>query len=157
MTIFKGIFMGLNCTHNAFDGAYSAFNRFRQAVCFIIGGSYPPHYLYQPDGQLTEVDGHIVYQKELDENRFYWGEGRTPKENPGLWEFLTHSDCDGSISPSMCKKVANELEELVPAMRELNWEAHGHLERNGGYAATLEQFIAGCRAAHKARQSLKFR
>jgi hypothetical protein len=35
--------MGLDCSHDAFHGAYSAFNSFRKFICKAIGGSFPPH------------------------------------------------------------------------------------------------------------------
>ncbi len=55
--------MGLDCSHNAFHGAYSSFNRFRQFVSKSIGGSYPPHedkslngaYWYLPDDMTSET------------------------------------------------------------------------------------------------------
>lgn len=35
--------MGLDTSHDAFHGAYSAFNRLRQEVSRARGGSFPPH------------------------------------------------------------------------------------------------------------------
>ena len=35
--------MGLDTTHDAFHGAYSAFNSFRRFLLKSIGGSFPPH------------------------------------------------------------------------------------------------------------------
>lgn len=152
--------MGLNCSHGAFDGAYSAFNRFRQAVCHITGpeGSYGAHYEYSMTGEpLYTKDGQIAYREGYEPDRWYVPDHMTQEAWPGLWEFLLHSDCDGSISPSMCKKVANDLEKLIPKMKELQWVAGGHIERAGGFVAVMENFIAGCRLAAESRQSLKFR
>lgn len=35
--------MGLDVTHGAFSGAYSAFNNLRRFLLRSIGGSWPPH------------------------------------------------------------------------------------------------------------------
>jgi len=150
--------MGLNCSHDAFDGAYSAFNRLRQAVCFVAGGSYPPHYTYKENGDLLkDHNDDPIMKTQFRGDWFYLSDKMDQLTHPGLWEFCSHSDCDGSISPGMCKKVADELEALLPAMRELKWVTGGHLDRYNGYAGSLERFIAGCRLAHRSRQSLKFR
>lgn len=151
--------MGLNCSHGAFDGAYSAFNRFRQAVCHITGfeGSYGPHYEYSMKGEpLYTKDGQIAYRDGYDADTFYLPDHMTQETWPGLWEFLSHSDCDGEISPEMCTKVADDLEKLVPRMKELGWDAGGHIERAGGFVSVLEKFITGCRMAAKHNEPLDF-
>jgi hypothetical protein len=129
--------MGLDCSHDAFHGAYSAFNRLRQAVCRAMGGSFPPH-----------------EDKTLDLAFWYLGDGYGPDTHPGLLEFLSHSDCDGEIAPEMCVRVADELEALLPKVSDDG--AWGHLARDGGYVAVLEQFIAGCRDAAAAGEPLRF-
>ena len=130
--------MGLDCSHDAFHGAYSAFNRFRQAVAKAMGGSYPPH-----------------EDKTLDENLWYWGDGFTRSTHPGLYVFFMHSDCDGEISPDDCEKVANELEALLPEIEKFG-SGGGHLERAGGLRRVTEKFIAGCREARAANDPLTF-
>lgn len=131
--------MGLDCSHDAFYGAYSAFNRFRQIIAKVMGGSFPPH-----------------EDKSLDPNAWYWESDDYSKEtHPGLYEFMTHSDCDGEISPEMCKCVADEMEALLPEIKKHGIGA-GHIERAGGYRSVAERFIAGCRAAHEANEPLEF-
>jgi len=142
--------MGLDCSHDAFHGAYSAFNRFRQAVCFALGdgSSFPPHYQYNSDGSLKEdAQGRVMYLADLEPNSFYWPDDYSREKNPGLWEFLVHSDCDGEISPEMCVKVANELEAVLPKVEALGWVSVGHIAARGGFVEVLRKFIAGCRAA----------
>ncbi|XEC97031.1 hypothetical protein AB6A23_11100 [Paenibacillus tarimensis] len=133
--------MGLDCSHDAFHGAYSSFNRLRQFVCKSIGGSYPPH----------ETEG-------LEPEAWYFGEGYNKEKNPGLYEFFCHSDCDGEISPEMCSLVANELESILPLLKKLEeiTEAYGHILFNGGYVGTVEKFIAGCRKAAELNEPLLF-
>lgn len=140
--------MGLDCSHDAFNGAYSAFNRLRQEVAWAIGGSYPPH--------LLENEPHWVVDQEKDSEYWYWGDGYGNETHPGLKEFLSHSDCDGAISPEMCVHVANELEALLPKIEDRGSKPAGHIALQGGYAAVLRKFIAGCRAAAAAGEPLEF-
>lgn len=151
--------MGLDTTHDAFHGAYSAFNRFRQVVARAIGGSYPPHWVYGEDGHPVDNDKGIGFKMDPrypDESRWYAPDGYTREEHPGIYEFLCHSDCDGKIKPKMCRKVADELEALLPAIAECGRESVGHIERDGGYVAVTKRFIAGCRAAAAEGVPLEF-
>lgn len=129
--------MGLDTSHEAFHGAYSAFNRLRQAVAKAAGGSFPPH---SDPAKFPRDD------------MWYWTDDN---HGPGLYEFMTHSDCDGEISPEMCNAVADELEALLPKMQDLG-EAGGHLARVGGYHGALTKFIAGCRLAAECNEPLEF-
>lgn len=151
--------MGLDCSHDAFHGAYSAFNRLRQFVCAATGedGSYPPHWQYTSSGDLKKgPTGATLYREGLDPNMFYIGDEYTRESHPGLWEFLTHSDCDGEIAPAMCIKVADDLERLLPRMEALGWESHGHIAARGGFIEVVRKFIAGCRSAAAAGEPLDF-
>lgn len=131
--------MGLDISHGAFSGAYSAFNRFRQVVAELKGMRWPPH-----------------KDSALDPGRFYWPEEFVPSYHPGLMEFFTHSDCDGEISPEICLKLADELEQLLPEIEQYGFGA-GHIRYAGGYAAVTKKFIAGCRDAAKNNECLEFR
>lgn len=136
--------MGLDTTHDAFHGAYSAFNSLRQEVAAVIGGSYPPHWLRAYGGELArDKDGYPITDLSLDHDRIYLPTSVT-KTMPGMVEFLMHSDCEGEISPEMCVKVADDLESILPEMPE---GGAGHIAARGGYREVLRKFIAGCRAA----------
>ncbi len=149
--------MGLDTTHDAFHGAYSAFNRFRQIISDVTGGSLPPHWLKNKDGSLAKGDdGLVVYDRSLDENLIYFGPGVSRKKAPGLYKFLTHSDCVGKISPKMCTKVADELEKLLPKIEALTDPGGGHIAARGGYAGVTRKFIAGCREAARKNEPLVF-
>lgn len=136
--------MGLDTTHDAFHGAYSAFNNFRRFLLKSIGGSFPPH-----------------ENKELLDGHWYWGEGQgySSETHKGLLEFFAHSDCDGEISPEMCKIVADELEAILPKVEELSKteQAYGHILRDGGWVEVTKRFIEGCRLAHERNEPLEFR
>ena len=139
--------MGLSTTHDAFRGAYSAFNRFRKKVADAIGGSFAPH-----------------DNPELDPKYWYWwaGEGEknpfgySKETHPGLYEFFMHEDCEGEISPEKCILVADELEALLPNIARIDDGGGGHIEYAGGYVAVTKRFIAGCRRAAAAGEPLIF-
>jgi hypothetical protein len=133
--------MGLNVSHGAFRGAYSAFNRLRQVIVEgPMGGHWPG------PGQWLDGTGAWTHEEDL---------GYSRETHPGLWEFLCHSDCDGEIEPEMCALVARDLEPLLPAMEALGMGV-GHIERDGGYRAVLQRFIDGCRRAAEAGEPLLF-
>lgn len=150
--------MGLNCSHGAFDGAYSAFNRLRKCVAEAAGGSFPPHYDLGSDFLIKDdpSTGRAKVKPGLDPELFYVGDDWPREKFPGLFVFLAHSDCDGEISPEECTQVADDLEKLLPHVEALGWPPAGHIERAGGYPAALRKFIAGCRKAAAAGKPLKF-
>ncbi len=138
--------MGLDCSHDAWHGAYSAFNRFRQAITASIGGSFPPH---------KDIEKHPEH------DMIYWDEEKFDMNNyPGLFEFLSHSDCDGEISPGMCFKVASDLVTILPRIELLCpncFKSVGHIKNMGGFIEATKTFIKGCRKAHAAGEPLLFR
>ncbi len=147
--------MGLDVSHDAFSGAYSAFNRFRQCVARAAAADFPPHWVYDENGQIArDSEGHIRRNEELDNSKIYFPDGVNPDD--GLWIFLAHSDCDGELSPEESTKVADTLEMLLPAIEALAWDDHGHIGRDGGYVAVTKKFIAGCREAVNENEPLCF-
>ena len=150
--------MGLDCSHDAFYGAYSAFNRLRQFVCAATGGSFPPHWIHYANGEfMRDSAGDTLKRTDVADRMWIFGEGFERDEYPGLFEFLAHSDCDGEISSEMCVKVADDLERLMPRMNELRWNSYGHIAHQGGFVPVIRKFIAGCRAAAVAGEPLRFR
>lgn len=146
--------MGLDVSHDAWGGAYSAFNRFRQAIAWATGGSFPPHYRRNEDGTMkAQIDGSLILALDMDPEQIYFDDGFTRETNPGLYEFLTHSDCDGEIAPDICAKLADEMEALLPKLDSLN-EGGGHMPH--GPAAAARRFIKGCREAAAAGEPLEF-
>ena len=149
--------MGLRCSHDAFHAAYSAFNRLRQFVCAATGGSFPPHWVQGPTGELLKDEhGNTRYHTQLRGDHFQCGDDYPRSEWPGLYEFLAHSDCDGEIDPAMCTKVADDLERLMPQLEALRWNSYGHIALRGGFVEVVRKFIAGCRAAAAANEPLRF-
>lgn len=152
--------MGLDTSHDAFHGAYSAFNRFRQIVCQAAGGSFPSHYKRNDDGSYVRDEaGLFVIDNSLDGENWYIGDEYSEESHPGLWAFLCHSDCDGEIPPETCVKVAADLEALLPEIERLetiHGLGGGHIEGRGGFSEVTRKFIAGCRDAASENEPLVF-
>ncbi|MGJ1359486.1 hypothetical protein ACR788_21720 [Sphingobacterium siyangense] len=87
--------MGLDTTHNAFHGAYSAFMRFRKGL----------------------VD-HSLKQDVMDFIGFGGTVTEETIEDLGLQRLINQSDCDGEISPQDCKLIADYLDRVIPNLAE---------------------------------------
>lgn len=153
--------MGLDCSHDAWSGAYSAFMRWRKEIARVAGlpplelmeGFYcplagagmgiPTIYL---DPQASDLTRNCI--KRLEENLpIRWD---CLKPSP-LHELLYHSDCDGEISAGSCGPIADELEKLIPLLPE--GDGGGHI---GSWRQTTEQFVKGLREAAAAGEPLEF-
>ncbi len=120
--------MGLDTSHNAWHGAYSAFMRWRTEIARLI------------DVPLDKMEGFVLGGVKWE----------TLRPDP-LYALLSHSDCDGEIAPDDCAKIADRLEELLPKLPE--GDAGGHI---GYWREKTKQFIDGCRAASAAGEPLDF-
>ena len=120
--------MGLDTTHNAWYGAYSAFMRWREKIQEVSG--LPP---------LRSMEGF------KEHGGLKWDE-----KHP-LTPLLNHSDCDGYINWSKLSAIADALEKLLPLLDE---DGGGHI---GNYADKTRQFIDGCRLAVSEKKKLEFR
>ncbi len=146
--------MGLDTSHGAWHGAYSAFNRWRQEIARLAGVP------------LELMEG--FYSDDMNQMKLaeFAGENAKPvieilKRNcPIAWDalnpdplhiLLNHSDCEGEIAPDDCAKIADRLEALLPLMP--TGDGGGHI---GNWRDKTAAFIAGCRAAHAAGEPLDF-
>ncbi len=149
--------MGLDTSHNAWHGAYSAFMRWRKEIAAFAGlpplelmeGFYVPlsasglPTLYFGMGTRKED-----YLKDLDESLpIKWS---CLKPSP-LHKLLYHSDCDGDIACEDCGPIADELEKLLPLMPD--GDAGGHI---GNWRDKTATFIAGLRLAASKNENLNF-
>lgn len=151
--------MGLNISHGTWDGAYSAFMTWRRKIAEVAG--LPP--LDLMEGFYDPIDNArlipTLYPGIVPEYSFTLKEldKRLPirwsclKPSP-LHELLYHSDCDGHLNWTQCRKIANELEKLLPLLPKEN--AGGHI---GDWTAKTKQFITGLRLAYERKERLKFR
>jgi hypothetical protein len=156
--------MGLDTTHEAWHGAYSAFSRWRDKLAQVAG------YTFHAFGELfklgdsgMEVMGTARVQVDLD-----WGgiESVIGRDLLGKWPrmpvrhdgtpdplivLLAHSDCEGEIQTEFCGPLADRLQELLPLLGDE--DGGGHV---GSYATKTQTFIDGLRAAAKAGEDLGF-
>jgi hypothetical protein len=156
--------MGLDCSHNAWHGAYSAFMRWRQKLSEVAGlpplelmeGFYAPlsagmlPTLYHGPGTRAGAFGQDSrpYLADIDERLPIKWECLNPSP---LHELLYHSDCEGEIAPDRCGPIADALEALIPLLPDE--EASGHIVH---WRAKTQQFVDGLRAAAAAGEPLDF-
>ena len=141
--------MGLDMSHDAWHGAYSAFKRFREEVATAAGiplvqAAYPKEY-----GGGSRLEPDIPWDRFTAEN--LQGDWDTPPDDP-LFILLVHSDCDGRIPTQYCEHLANRLEQLIPALPS---EGAGHLAL-GGSQAKARQLVEGLRDAAAAGEDVEF-
>jgi hypothetical protein len=138
--------MGLDTSHGAWHGAYSAFSRWRNAVEAAAG--YP----------LMKDENGLVYPSNIN-----WG-AITEANLEGQWDstpedplvvLIAHSDYKGAIYPEQAVPLADRLEGLLPHIVEDD-EAWGHIAREGGMVAVTRRFIDGLRAAAAANEPVHF-
>lgn len=153
--------MGLDCSHDAWHGAYSAFMRWRKEIAKVAG--LPPLELMEGFYCPTRGNGHdipTIYlgpnTDDLTRNCITQLEASLPirwdclKPSP-LHELLNHSDCDGEIAADRCGPIADELEKLIPLLPD--GEAGGHI---GHWREKTQQFVKGLREAAAAGEPLDF-
>jgi len=152
--------MGLDTSHGAWHGAYSAFMTWREKISEVAG--YPPLRLMEGfyDTNSTNPFSLLEYTypngDELDMYQIREIKKQLPikwnnfKNTPLLY-LLTHSDCDGSLTYGQCKGIADELEKLLPLLPDE--DAGGHI---GNWRAKTQTFIDGCRLAYSKKEKLKF-
>ena len=152
--------MGLDISHDAWHGAYSAFMTWRRKIAELSGlppldlmeGFYdplPPNSRSLPSLYPGMVSEYSHTLKSLDERLpIKWD---CLKPSP-LHELLYHSDSDGTIGYAKANLIANELEKLLPLFP--NEDAGGHI---GNWKDKTQKFIDGCRLAYSRKEKLKFR
>jgi hypothetical protein len=125
--------MGLTVSHGCWDGAYSAFHRWRTAVASTIG----------MDLEKMEGFGGTVLWSSLPSDP--------------LHKLLHHSDCEGQIDAEDCAPIAERLEAILPALATYDAVSTpgGHLARQGMAGATAE-FAGGLRLAASLGENVEF-
>jgi hypothetical protein len=153
--------MGLDTTHGAWHGAYSAFHRWRCMLAEAAGmppldlmegfyaseGYRNPFLLLEskfPNGEELEMIDLRRFKKQFP---IKWS---ALKPSP-LHKLLYHSDCEGYLNWRDCGKIADALEALLPNVPE--GEGGGHI---GDWKQKTQTFIDGCRLAHSQKEKLQF-
>lgn len=147
--------MGLDTSHDAWHGAYSAFMRWRIMIAKWAG--MPPLELMEGFWEKGSYrDPFVEYAKSspnlaqqyYDSLPIRWS---SLKPDP-LHKLLFHSDCDGEIASEDCGPIADRLKELLPLLPK--GDSGGHI---GDYRDKTQQFINGLRRAAEAGENLLFR
>jgi hypothetical protein len=146
--------MGLDTSHNAWHGAYSAFMRWREKIAQVAG--LPPLGLMEgffEKGNYTDPFKDYAQNWPTLAEAFYescpikWD---CLKPDP-IHKLLHHSDCDGEIAAEDCGPIADSLERLIPLLPQ--GEGGGHI---GNWRDKTQQFVTGLRAAAAAGEPLHF-
>ncbi len=148
--------MGLDTTHDCWNGSYGAFHRFRCKIAELVG---IPLNLMET---MFDHDRFIMFKKELGKNGSWMGDAFDEWLSgiPFKWEhfesdpicyLLHHSDCDGDILHKHCLPLANRLKELLP---EIILSEDGG--RIGNWKDTMTTFIDGLMKAHEAGEDVGF-
>lgn len=149
--------MGLDISHGAWNGAYSAFHRWRCMIAQTMG--FPP--LDIMEGFYDDKSDFALLDHKFDKDALEMSALRRIREQlPIKWEslkpspiieLLYHSDCDGDIPHGKLRKLADALEELLHKIPDT--DGGGHI---GNYREKTQTFINGCRLAYSKKQKLKF-
>lgn len=123
--------MGLDTTHDAWHGPYSAFHRWRKAVASAIGINLDNMRGFS-DERVPEVEWEAL-------------------PTDPLHKLLHHSDCDGEIAAVDCGPIADRLEAILDKLPRGDSDFHGHGERDKAV-----RFIAGLRKAAAAGEAVEF-
>jgi len=111
--------MGLDFNHADAHWAYSGFNRFRGKLAEEIGICLPLMDGFWTDSEFSSssfpLTKRIVGEKMINDY-FFWLPTKPLKwdniKDP-IVDLLYHSDCDGNLTASQCKKIAPRLRELI--------------------------------------------
>jgi hypothetical protein len=148
--------MGLDISHDAWSGAYSAFSRWRDKLAEVVAIPLPlmqGHY-----GHLFPLDN-IANDPTVP----VWSKDALMGYHnllPISWDILKpdvlhillhHSDCDGTIEAEHLIPLADRLAEILPLLPD--GDGGGHI---GNWRAKTQQFIDGCRLAASLNEPLIF-
>lgn len=127
--------MGLRISHGIWDGAYSAFSRYRNKLASVVG--IP----------LNLMDGHYKFEQN-DQLPISWDILKPDV----LHVLLHHSDCEGIIKVRYLALLADRLEGLLPLL-DNDENSGGHI---GDYRIATMKFIKGLRLAHSLNEDIEF-
>lgn len=133
--------MGLNTTHGAWDGAYSSFMNWRIWVAKQIGIN------------LLEMEG--FSDRDYSNPNKKRGEIKWDTIKDDLKYLLNHSDCDGSLTPKRCKKIADWLKKIIKD-RKVPKDIFSLDSDEEWYIFKTKTFIGGCMKAYKEDKKLEF-
>src|SRR5579864_513308 len=149
--------MGLDTTHGAWHGAYSAFMRWRIEIAKHIGiplELMEGFYVKGVNDPLQLLNYKYPKGDELEMSAIRRIEINFPllwdafKANP-IHELLYHSDCDGLIKWKKCKAIATELTKMLAELPDEDFG--GHI---GNFRCKTQTFIDGLMLAYNSKEDL---
>ena len=122
--------MGLDTTHNAWSGPYTAFHRWRRWVAKqegipldLMEGFY--EWEWEGDEDLMEhfkvlwkIDGNSMCFDTLDAMKKFGGPIPWSSVKTKLEPLLHHSDFDGEIIWEICKQLADCLQDIIDEVED---------------------------------------
>jgi hypothetical protein len=136
--------MGLNTSYGAWDGAYSSFHRWRVMLASKIGIN------------LEDMEGFgFEYGKpEKPRKDLSW----EPYLKHNLYPLLMHSDCDGKLKVSECKKIKKGLEDVIKDLPKVDMDEHqaNFKSEEEWFVYKAQLFIDGCTQAIKEKKPIEF-
>jgi hypothetical protein len=151
--------MGLTVSHGCWQGAYSAFSRWREKLAEVA--KYPPLALMEGFYEKGSVIHDPFYGVSRADQMVIDRIAELEKQLPISWEpfkhdpivvILRHSDCDGWIPHKYAKALADRLQKLVPLLPDE--DAGGHI---GNWHDKTRTFIKGLRLAARKKERIEFR
>jgi hypothetical protein len=135
--------MGLNTSHGCWDGAYSAFMRWRQEIAKHVG--IPLMFMegFYSERNISNLPEYMRIGLPLRWDLF---------GDDAIFKLLYHSDCEGEIESKDCAPIADRLEEILKSVPE-ELDLHGHV---GNFHEKTRTFITGLRRAAEAGQNVEF-
>ncbi len=162
--------MGLDTSHNAWHGPYSAFNNFRRQLAkhygipldlmqgFYTGdngelGNVMTYPFYFAKQRLMDIEFSPI--KRVEEYLPLKWEDFKPN---AIHELLYHSDCEGYINWTSCGKIAKELNKLLSKLDkdEVKKPVEPQRAMYNGFYEAVKQFANGCQLAFDSKERLEF-
>ena len=145
--------MGLNCSHDCYDGGYGQFQCFRECVAKVVGIPLPVM------GGFFELDMWLVQagfdqhseerRKRLQEKLEIFPLSWEPWADDPITLFLNHSDYDGELRWQDAVAIAERLEEIAP---HIVWKHR----TDWNFQARCIQFAEGLRRAASRKENVEF-
>jgi hypothetical protein len=131
--------MGLDTTHDAWQGPYSSFMEWRIWLAEKIGIN------------LIEMEG--FSERDYSNPKRKMGTIKWDTVNDDLKHLLNHSDCDGHLTTTQCKKIASRLKFILDGMTGDYSNEWTHESMMYNYT---KRFRKGCLKAVKNKEKIKF-
>lgn len=132
--------MGLDTSHNCYNGSYSGFKKFRNKLALAAG--------YKLKTELNVI-GQLFTYVDIDFTQFerenFYGVWKKTWKDP-LMYLLVHSDCEGHIEPKEGKLLSERLKEILPLINKDDIY----------FVSAVHRFITGLDLAASKNENVQF-